>query len=111
MLLTVFLPVVVVHAEASMDEEIDYLLEFVSGSGCTFIRNGEEHEPADAVEHLQLKRRRGRRHYSSTEEFIERIASSSSWSGKPYLIACGGANPSPVRDWYLNALAEYRETS
>lgn len=95
-------------AETGMDEEIDYLLQAVAASGCTFIRNGKEAEAADAVDHLQMKRKRGKRYYSSTEEFIDRIASSSSWSGKPYLIACGDADPAPIRDWYLEALDEFR---
>jgi len=97
-------------AEASMDEEIDYLMEHVAASDCTFIRNGKSHEPASAVSHLELKRKRGKRYFSTTEEFIERVASSSSWSGKPYLIACSGGDPVPIRDWYLEALAAYRVT-
>jgi len=96
------------RAETSMDEEIDYLLAAVAGSGCMFIRNGKESEAAAAVDHLQMKRKRGKRYYSSTEEFIERIASSSSWSGKPYFIACGEMDPTPIKDWYLTVLAEFR---
>ena len=103
-----FATTTIVCAEDSMDAEIDFLLQAVAGSGCTFIRNGKEAKAADAVDHLQMKRRRGKRYYSSTEEFIERIASSSSWSGKPYLIACDDAEPAPIKDWYLNALAEFR---
>jgi hypothetical protein len=96
------------HAAETMDAEIDYLLEFVETSGCTFIRNGKEHEPAAARGHLELKRKRGKRYYDTTEEFIERVASSSSWSGKPYMIRCGDAEPQPIEGWYLQALSEYR---
>ena len=39
-----------------------------------------------ARDHLQMKRERGKRYYDSTEEYIDRIASKSSWSGKPYKI-------------------------
>ncbi len=79
----------VVHAsELTMDVEIDYLLESVSDSDCVFIRNGSEHEAAAAKEHLQMKRRRGRRYYGNAEDFIDRIASRSSWSGKEYRIRC-----------------------
>jgi hypothetical protein len=95
-------------AAEPMDGEIDYLLEFVETSGCTFIRNGKEHKPADARGHLELKRKRGKRYYDSTEEFIERIASSSSWSGKTYLIRCDDGEPQPIKSWYLQALSEYR---
>jgi hypothetical protein len=95
-------------AADSMDAEIDFLLDFVEHSGCTFIRNGKEHEPAAARGHLELKRKRGKRYYDSTEEFIERIASSSSWSGKPYLIRCGEEQAKPIKNWYISALSEYR---
>ena len=42
----------IVRAGESMDREIDYLLEAVAASDCIFIRNGKEHEPASAVDHL-----------------------------------------------------------
>ena len=90
------------------DAEIDFLLEAVAESGCTFIRNGKEHSAADARDHLAMKRRRGKRYYDDTDQFIERIASSSSWSGKPYLIACESAGPRPIKSWYLERLREYR---
>jgi hypothetical protein len=95
-------------ATESMDTEIDYLLDYVETSGCTFIRNGKEHKPESARSHLELKRKRGKRYYDSTEEFIEKIASSSSWSGKPYMIRCGDTEPQPIEGWYMAALSEYR---
>ncbi len=97
-----------VNAADNMDAEIDYLLDTIETSGCTFIRNGKEHEPAPARSHLEMKRKRGKRYYDSTEEFIERIASSSSWSGKLYMIRCGDEEPHPIKDWYLQALTDYR---
>ena len=63
-------------ADEATDREIDHLLETVAGSGCVFIRNGKEHDAAKARDHLALKRRKGKRYYSNTEEFIERLASS-----------------------------------
>jgi hypothetical protein len=92
----------------TMDAEIDFLLDYVETSGCTFIRNGKEHKPESARSHLELKRKRGKRYYNSTEEFIEKIASSSSWSGKPYMIRCGDSEPQPIEGWYMAALSEYR---
>lgn len=94
---------------AGMDEEIDFLIQSVADSQCTFIRNGREHDAGAARDHLQMKRERGRRHYDSTEEFIERIASRSSWSGKDYWIRCGDAEPETARDWFLSRLKVFRE--
>ena len=107
--LLVVLPILLQPARAeSMDDEIDFLLDAVATSGCTFIRNGREHDAEDARDHLQTKRRRGKRYFDSTEEFIERLASKSSMSGKPYMIRCGGADAVAARDWFTALLDEHR---
>lgn len=90
-----------------MNAEIDFLLQEVGSSRCVFIRNGSEHDADAARDHLALKRRRGRRYFDSAEEFIERIASKSSWSGKPYRIRCDGEETTAER-WFTDALERYR---
>lgn len=94
--------------DATMNAEIDYLLNTVASSDCTFIRNGKEHGPEAARDHLNLKRRKGKRYFSTTEEFIERLATSSSWSGKPYHIRCGDGEPQLAKAWFEKILSEYR---
>jgi hypothetical protein len=96
------------HADDVMNSEIDYILNTVASSDCVFIRNGKEHGPQAAKEHLNLKRRRGKRYFSSADEFIENLASSSSWSGKPYYIRCGDEEQQPASEWFTEVLAEYR---
>ncbi len=88
--------------------EIDYLLATVASSDCVFIRNGKSHSSADAVDHLQMKRRRGARYFSTTEEFIERLASKSSWTGKLYMIQCHDQPAEPSSAWFTRFLSEYR---
>jgi Family of unknown function (DUF5329) len=95
--------------QGGMDAEIDYLITQVAASDCTFIRNGREHDAEAASEHLQMKRERGKRHYDTTEQFLERIASKSSWSGKEYRIRCGGTT-STTKEWFSARLAAYRES-
>jgi len=92
----------------SMDEEIDHLLDTVAASGCTFIRNGKEYDSDDARDHLQMKRKRGKRYFDSAEEFISRLASKSSMSGKPYRIRCAGEGEVNAGDWFADVLARYR---
>lgn len=92
-----------------MDQEIDYLLNAVASSDCVFMRNGKEHGPQAAKKHLNLKRRRGKRYFASADEFIENLASSSSWSGKPYYIRCGDEERQPASTWFNDVLATYRE--
>jgi len=96
------------HADDVMKSEIDYILNSVASSDCVFIRNGKEHGPDAAKDHLNLKRRRGKRYFSSADEFIENLASSSSWSGKPYYIRCGDEKQQPASEWFTEVLAEYR---
>ena len=96
------------YGDDAMDAEIDHLLDAVAASDCVFIRNGKEHGPQAAKEHLSLKRRRGKRYFSSAEEFIENLASSSSWSGKPYHIRCGDRELQPAAQWFTEVLAAYR---
>lgn len=91
-----------------MDSEIDYLLTSVEKSDCVFIRNGKSHDSLAAVRHLQMKRERGRRYYDSTEEFIARIASKSSLTGKPYLIECPDQPPVDAKTWFSLRLADHR---
>ena len=98
-----------VQAADTADAEINYLLEFVSGSGCTSIRNGTEHSAIDAADHLRLKYSRGERYADSAEAFIDRLASESSWTGKPYTVRCGDVQETSA-DWLHRALAAHRAT-
>ena len=83
-----------VNAEADAETEIRSLIQAVAESGCEFDRNGSLHSAEAAAEHLELKYARGKRYADSAEAFIERLASKSSWSGKPYQMICDGeANP------------------
>ena len=79
--------------------ELATAFTFIMTSDCVFIRNGKEHGPAAAKDHLNLKRRRGKRYFSSADEFIENLASSSSWSGKPYHIRCGKEEQQLAKEW------------
>ena len=97
--------------EQTVAVEVNYLINAVSESGCNFVRNGKEHTASEAVDHLQMKARRGKRYYDTADEFIDRIASKSSWSGKPYLIQCDGQPAVTASDWFTRVLTEYRVSS
>ena len=108
MVVLYLLVVPTVQADDRMDQEIDFLLKAVASSDCVFIRNGKEHGPEAAKEHLSLKRRRGKRYFSNADEFISNLASSSSWSGKPYYIRCGDQAQQPASAWFTEVLEDYR---
>ena len=93
--------------QADMQAEIDRLLAEVESSDCVFIRNGREHSADAAADHLRMKRRRGKRYFDSTETFIERLASRSSWSGRDYRIRCD-AETVTAAEWFADRLARIR---
>ncbi len=92
----------------TMNDEIDYLIGEIGSSGCTFMRNGKFLSARFARGHLRSKRRLNAHLIDSTEEFIEKIASRSVTSGKPYLIKCRGQAAQPAGDWFTGLLAQYR---
>ena len=96
-------------AQTAADAEITSLIEAVRESGCEFNRNGSLHSAEAAAEHLEIKYSRGKRYADSAEAFIERLASKSSWSGKPYQMICGG-EVQPAGDWLTSTLATIRSS-
>ena len=96
-------------ADTTADEEIRALIQAVAQSGCEFNRNGSLHSAEAAAEHLELKYSRGRRYANSAEAFIDRVASKSSWSGKPYQMICDG-EVHPAGDWLTSTLATIRSS-
>ncbi len=99
-------------AHADIDEEssaeIEHLIHSIAVSGCTFVRNGKRHSPTAAEKHLRMKLKRGKRYVSDAESFIDRLASKSSMSKKPYFIECDDSEPVPSGDWLKERLAEFR---
>jgi hypothetical protein len=89
--------------------EIEYLLSTIGSSHCAFIRNGSRHSAPEAEEHLRMKYRRGKRYAPTAEAFIERLASKSSMSNKPYQIDCPDHAVVTSGEWLSLKLAEYRK--
>ena len=100
-------PIAAALADTAAETEIRALIQAVAESGCEFNRNGSVHSAEAAAEHLELKYSRGKRYAHSAEAFIERLASKSSWSGKPYQMACDGEEQ-PAGDWLTATLEEFR---
>lgn len=87
--------------------DIEYLLVALGQSDCTFIRNGKEHSALEAESHLRMKYQRGRKYVGSADQFIDRLASKSSWSGKPYYIQCPGEAQQQTSIWLTQRLEQY----
>lgn len=90
--------------------EVRYLLDYLEHSGCEFYRNGSWHNAADARAHLERKYnyllRNGQ--VAKAEDFIERAASTSSMSGKPYRVRCARMAPVPSAQWLSDELRRHR---
>jgi hypothetical protein len=111
LLALLFLLPIDARAGDEVPAEIDYLLSSIGSSDCTFIRNGERYDSRSAEDHLRMKYRRGKRYATTSEEFIERLASNSYLSKKVYFIKCEGEEKIPSGDWLLERLGEYRKES
>jgi len=84
------------------------LIEAVAVSGCTFERNGNQYDAKSAADHLRMKYRRGKRYANTSENFIDRLASRSSITRKPYFIICADSDKQTASDWLYAALAIIR---
>ncbi|HEV6967261.1 MULTISPECIES: DUF5329 domain-containing protein [Roseateles] len=90
--------------------EVDALLTRLQSSGCEFNRNGSWYAGAEAKAHLlkKLDYLEGKGMVSTAEQFIERGASASSMSGKPYLVRCAGKAPVESAQWLKAELLQVR---
>lgn len=90
--------------------EIAHLLAYLEGSRCAFYRNGDWHAAAEARSHLERKRDylEKRSMVGTAEQFIERAATSSSFTGEAYKVRCGAGPAVPSGTWLRAELKRYR---
>jgi Family of unknown function (DUF5329) len=91
----------------SEDAKIERLLDAMAKAtaGTKFIRNGAEHAPKAAADHLRSKWR-STSEIKSAKDFIDKIASVSSTSGKPYEVKLPDGTRTKLRDWLTERLSE-----
>ena len=86
-------------------QTIEALIQAVANlEGAVFIRNGTEHTPKAAAEHLRLKWKNAGRRVKTAPEFIRYCASGSSVSGKPYEMRLKDGRTVLTRDWFWTEL-------
>jgi hypothetical protein len=98
-------------AEGTTDPEIEYLLTTIGSSQCIFTRNGTDHSSDSAEAHLRMKYSKARRHIADADEFIDRLASESSWTGVAYSMDCKGSEEQTSREWLTKRLSTYRTSN
>ncbi|MBT2322180.1 DUF5329 family protein [Variovorax paradoxus] len=86
-LLPALAPSAMATPSAEEHKLIAALIGWVRGmSTMTFMRNGEPHDAAEAAEHMQAKYEHFRKEIVTAEDFIDRCASRSEVTGKPYMV-------------------------
>ena len=95
-------------AAESLEETIDYLINYVGQSNATFIRNGQSHTPAEAAAHIRVKYDHFKAQIKTPEDFIRLAASKSLLSGKPYLVRSPRGKEVHLHAWLTEALKQHR---
>ena len=103
-------PVALAQTPVPVQNEVNYLFGYIAGSGCEFNRNGSWYNAQKAHEHLRDKYKYlvEKNLADTTEHVIERAASESSLSGKPYQIRCSDGVAVPSQQWLREKLMQLR---
>ena len=91
----------------TMEEEINYLIASVGKDGCRFVRNDRRYNRSSARAHLRSKWELNSQYVNSTEDFINKIASTSVTTGEPYIVRCR-VEETIAREWFTQRLFDYR---
>jgi hypothetical protein len=94
-------------AAATIDDEISFLLSSLATEDCTFIRNDISYSSKEFEQHLRSKLSANEELISSAEDYIEKIATRSAVSGKPYVAVCSG-ELKITKEWFAELLEAYR---
>ena len=104
-------PMLAAAAPSPVRVEVDALLGRLQASDCQFNRNGSWYSGAEAGAHLTKKMEymEDRNMVKTTEDFVLLGASTSSMSGKAYLVRCGKAEAVESKKWLLDQLKAMRQ--
>lgn len=91
--------------------ETDHLLSFIGASNCEFYRNGTWYTGVQAQVHMheKLALLSAREQIRTAEEFIDKVATKSAFTGLRYQIRCGGGDTIAVDYWLRQELQHYRQ--
>ena len=104
----VAIPLSIRAVDEPLNQTIDYLLDYVAKSDATFIRNGQTHTPAEAVNHIKAKYEHFKKDIKTPEDFIRLSASKSLLTGQPYLVRTKDGKEMQLSTWLTAALNKHR---
>ena len=95
------------------ENEISHLFDYLKSSSCQFNRNGTWYTTSEAADHINTKYQNllKRGLIKTTEDFIDRAASKSSMSGRPYLVKCDSSDSIESSIWFSTELNKYRSNA
>ncbi len=92
-------------ADENPDAKINGLISHVESlTDATFIRNGKEYTAANAAKFLRGKWDANKKEVKTAEDFIDKVATKSSTTGKPYLIRFKDGKETPCADYLRTRL-------
>jgi len=99
------------HPSPAVQQEIGKLLAYLEASGCGFQRDGQWHDARAARAHIETKYQYLLRRdlVQSTDDFIERAATSSSMGGGVYTVRCADGVVQPSGVWLRRELVRFRK--
>jgi hypothetical protein len=74
-----------------------------------FLRNNEVHNAAEAAEHMEAKYKHFSKEIVTAEDFIERCASRSELTGKPYMVTLADGKTREARGFLMQELRAMRQ--
>ncbi len=94
--------------------KINYLIDEIEQLDGVFLRNGKKHSPAKAAAHIRMKMKKAMESWFAPNQeewtakmFIDKIASTSSISGKPYQIKFKTGETVNTGDWLHQQLKNF----
>jgi len=89
--------------------QIERLLDHISASDVVFVREGKEYSGKEAADHLRAKLAAAGPKINAVDEFIDKIASRSSVSGKPYQVRPPDGEAVTANAWLREAAKKMKE--
>src|SRR5574343_335083 len=93
-------------AEKDETKEIEDLLKKIESSDIIFVRNGEEHTPQEAADHLRSKWEKSGGKIKTKKAFIDHLATKSSMTGELYYVILKDGSKLPAAVWLKESASE-----
>ena len=102
-------PMLALAAANKQSPDIDALIARVAQArGVVFIRNGSDHTAAEAAAHLHRKLAAAHGRITTAEQFIDVLATRSSWTGITYRVRFADGREVESAVWLRQLLREIR---